>query len=58
MLGASTQPTGLMNHGPGDMGTDQVLKSPLEDARLRASADHFSKGESELTQASAYPLEK
>lgn len=49
MLGASTQPIGLMNHGPEDMGTYQVLKSPLEDARLRASADHFCKGKLELT---------
>ena len=57
MLGASTQPIALMNHGPGDVGTHQVLKSPWEDARL-ISADHFCEGELELTQASAYPLEK
>lgn len=58
MLGASTQPIGLMNHGPGDVGTYQVLKSPWEDARLRVSAAHFCEGELELTQAGAYPLEK
>lgn len=63
MLGACIQPIGVMNHGPGDMGTPgfgvMTPQRPLEDARLRASADHFCKrgGGLELSQARAYHLE-